>query len=957
MVHVVATGKERVGPVSCETDRARFLGRGRSTRDPVALESDGALSGTTGAVLDPIFALRARVRLRPGQSASVAFTTLVATTRERAFELAGRYHDPHAAQRALDLAWTATQVELRELGLTPADAAVFQELAGHLFFSNPAIRASQDELRRNRGSRQRLWAHGVSGDWPIVLATIDSTAGLPTHPATARGAPLLAPPGHDGGRRGAELAADELLPGAAQRNRRGGLLGRRRRAARPVGRRVRSARDLLGAEDLLMLRATARVHIPCDGRSLGRLLERRSRAPEQGRPVLDERAAAVSPRSHPRLWERKAVERGSRSTVEAPPEQVAVTFDNGYGGLTAEGDYRYRVRSHKVPPAPWTNVIANRSGGFIVSERGAGFTWAENSYFFRLTPWHNDPVTDPVTETIYLRDDETGEVWGATPAPTRHDAAFTVRHSAGTSTFRHQYAGIATELTLGMAGEEPVKVSLLRLTNADRRRRRLTVTAYAEWTLGVQREHTQHQVCTSYEAAAAGDLRPQLLRSGVRRPGGVSGHQRAGHELHRRPARIHRPQRDVRRSRRRSAHDRLSGTTGAGIDPCAALQCVIELAPGESREMVVILGAVSGENEARRVVAEYRQVARAKAAMDELGRGLGGDGCRSFRYARPTRRSTPCSTAGRCTRLSAAGCGRARRSIRAAAPTASATSCRTSWRSCTPSRRWRASTSCARRPASFVEGDVQHWWHPQSGRGVRTRFSDDLAWLPYVVDHYVRVSGDASVLDEMVPFLAMRPLEPHEHEVYDLPGVTEEQATVYEHCLRALRKALHDRRARAAAHRHRRLERRDESGRAWRARARACGSRGSWSPRSGSSPTTPTRAATPRWPPSFARRPTRTRARSRRTAWDGAWYRRAYFDDGTPLGSAAERRVPHRFDRAELERDLGRRRRPSGSARPCASLEEHLVREDARLLMLLTPPFDRDPARPGLHQGLSARCP
>jgi cyclic beta-1,2-glucan synthetase len=257
-VHVVDHGRERVGPVSCETDRARFLGRGRTTRDPVALEAVGPLSGTTGAVLDPVFALRTRVRLEPRQSASVAFTTLVAATREHAFELADRYHHPRAAQRALDLAWTSAQVELRELGVSPGDAGVFQELAGHLFYSNPALRAPQEELCRNRGSQPLLWTLGVSGDWPILLATIDNAEGLPTLRQ------LLAAH-HYWQRRGmmVDLVVVNLRPTtylrdleqsimtAIHASHAGGMMDR------PGGVFVRR-RDLLAPEVLTMLRATAR---------------------------------------------------------------------------------------------------------------------------------------------------------------------------------------------------------------------------------------------------------------------------------------------------------------------------------------------------------------------------------------------------------------------------------------------------------------------------------------------------------------------------------------------------------------------------------------------------------------------------------------------------------------------------------------------------------------------------
>ncbi len=943
VVHVVATGKERVGPVSCETDRARFLGRGRSTRNPVALDTDGVLSGTTGAVLDPIFSLRARVRLRPGQSATVAFTTLVAATRERAFELAGRYHDPHAAQRAFDLAWTATQVELRELNLTPADAGIFQELAGHLFFSNSAIRAPQDELQLNRGSRQQLWANGVSGDWPIVLAMIDSKAGLPTLRQ------LLAAHGY-WRRRGMivdvvvinsqqtsylrELhdeivAAVYTVAGAGALDQSGGAFVRRR--------------DQLAADDLLMLRATARVHIPCDGRSLGRLLEA-IETPDALETVEEENPSPPPVTS--RLWERRLSTHPPQHTIERP-EPAAVTFDNGYGGLTAEGDYLIRVGPAKVPPAPWTNVIANPRGGFVVSERGAGFTWAENSYFMRLTPWHNDPVSDPVTEAIYLRDDETGEVWSATPAPVGHEAEFTVRHSAGTSTFEQTFAGIFTRLTLGMAPEEPVKISVLRITNDDRRRRRLTVTAYAEWSLGVQREHTQHQVTTRFEARHeailarnhydpdfAGCVAFQAVSEVV------TGYTADRLEFLGRNGTPAAPA-----ALRLSA---LTGATGGGLDPCAAQQCIVDLAPGETRELAVILGAATGEEDALRMVAEYRDAGRARAAVD-ASVAAWTDRLSVVQVHTPDPSFD--IMLNRWTLYQALACRMWARS--ALYQSGGAYGFRDQLQDvmafvyAEPAVAREHIVRAAGR--QFLEGDVQHWWHPQSGRGVRTRFSDDLAWLPYVVDHYVRVTGDLSILDEQAPFLRMRPLEPHEHEVYDLPQVTSDQASVYEHCLRALRKACttgshglpligigdwNDGMNRVG------VEGKGESvWLAWflvrtlRLFAGQAGARGD------EAVAAELRAQADAY-----------EAAVDANGWDGAWYRRAYFDDGTPLGTATGQEC--RIDSiAQSWSVISAAGDPERQRVAMRSLEEHLVREDARLLMLLTPPFDTAPLDPGYIKG------
>ncbi len=973
-VHVVDEGRERVGAVTCETDRARFLGRGRSTREPVAVERDGPLSGTTGAVLDPIVALRTRVLLPPGQSASVAFTTLVATTAERAFELAGRYHDSHAAQRALDLAWTSTQIELRELGITPADAAVFQEVAGHLFYSSEAMRAPRAELVRNRGSRDRLWAHGISGDWPILLAIIESTDGLPTlrqlfaaHRYWRRRGMTVdlvivnAHPFSYQQELNSRITAAMFASGdAGMLDQPGGIFIRRK--------------DELPADDLLMLRATARVLIPCDGRSLGRIIRDLNRA-ETYDP--EERDSGVIP---PRIAERSTVPfasvvqrfRDRAASVLAPliaptaPPTLRyesrpvkrvdgmtgapLLFDNGFGGLTSDGDYQIHVQGDRLPPAPWSNVIANPRGGFVVSERGGGFTWAENSYFFRLTPWHNDPVSDPASEVLYLRDEESGALWCATPAPIRHEGPYVVRHRAGASSFEHEHHGIATQLTLGMAEDEPVKLSILRVTNRDSRTRQISVTAYAEWTLGVLREHTQHQVQTEFNSGLGaifaqntfdplfarwkaflamtepvtshtGDRREFLGRNGTSAaPAALASDPRAP----------------------------LARTTGAGIDPCAALQCVLQLAPGETREIVVLLGAGMDDAEAFRIIDTHRKVPEAGGVIDRVVEAW-------------TRRLSVITVhtpdpafdamVNRWTLYQALACRLWARS--ALYQSSGGYGFRDQLQDVTAlvyAEPALARAHILRAAArQFVEGDVQHWWHPQSGRGVRTRISDDLVWLPYVVDQYVQSTGDASVLDEYVPFLTMRELHPDEHEAYELPQITDEHGNVYEHCLRALRKALT-----TGAHGLPLIGVGD-----WNDGMNRVGVEGRgesvWL---GWFLVTTLRAFAPyaqtRGDEAVAEE-LRAKAEAYAAAvekhgWDGAWYRRAYFDDGTPLGSASsdECRIDSIAQSWSVISGAGK---PARQARAMASLEEHLVREDSRLLALLTPPFDKTPTDPGYIKG------
>ena len=969
-VHVIDAGRDRIADATCETDRSRFIGRGRSVRDPSAMQTVGALSGSTGAVLDPIFALRTRVRVAPGQSVSVAFTTLVATTRESAFELAGRYHDSHAAQRALDFAWTATQIGLAELGITPTNAAVFQDIAAQLLYGGASLAPPIDERRRNRGSQPRLWSYALSGDLPILLAQIDSVDGLPTLRE------LFA--AHRFWRRRG-LKVDLVVINAhsydyLQELREG--IGEAMVTAedamlidQPGGVFVRR-RDTFQAEDFLMLSATARVHVVCDGRPLARLLasaeERvwdsaQGTGSVDGAPIQDRNMIAAAPAEERssaltaiasvlRPLVAPLISRALR-TRPADAERVAarlpLQFDNGIGGLDADGDYRVRVEDGRLPPAPWSNVIANPLGGFLVTERGAGCTWAENAYFYRLTPWRNDPVSDPISDIIYLRDNDSGELWSPTPAPISGEGSYSVRHGAGSSTFEHQHEGIHTELLLGMPEDAAVKLSVLRIANTSDRVHRLTVTAFAEWTLGARREETQHYVRTRFVGEkqaifAQNHFDPQFTDwtaflaasepvtsySGDRLSFlGIDGNAANPMALR---------------------QDSLDGRTGVGLDPCAALQMRITLAPGETRYISVMLGAASTEAEARRILDRLRTSEQAKLAIKRS--------CDAW-----------------VTRLSA---------ITVRTPDAAFDAMMNKWTlyqalSC---RMWArmglyqssgaygfrdqlqdvmafvytepaiARAHILRAAArQFVEGDVQHWWHPHSGRGVRTRFSDDLAWLPYVVDQYVRVTGDKSVLDEYVPFISMRALAPLEHELYDLPTVTEEHGTIYEHCRRAIRRACtsgehglpligtgdwNDGMSRVGA------DGRGESVwlgwfliktlRAFVAHAESRNDTGETD---------------------FMRRTADAYAVAiESNAWDGQWYRRAYYDDGTPLGSASsgECKIDSLAQSWSVISGAG------GAARQQLAMKAfntQLVDEHTRLIMLLTPPFDRGDHDPGYIKG------
>ncbi len=923
-VHLVDAGPNRVGPVSCETDRSRFIGRGRTTRQPAALDREGPLSGTTGAVLDPIVAIRTRVRVRPGESVSVSFTTLVAPTREQAFDLADRYHDPHAAQRAHDLAWMATQIELRETGLDGARLAAIQDLAGRLLYG----RASVEVSGSNRGGQARLWNQGISGDLPILLATIKGAEGLATleelfvahRHLRRRGLDfdlvvVVAEP-HDYLQQLRDAIIDRMVAAsdAALVDQPGGVFIRRRDGFEPG--------------DYLMLAATAAIQIDCDGRPLTRIISAAVPRPgEEPPPVV-------------------ASSRGQRGQSLSQQERSDPT-SNGFGGLDGEGNYLIRVSGNHVPPAPWVNVISNPLGGFIVSERGAGCTWAGSSYFYRITPWHNDPVTDPVCDALYISDRDTGDLWSATPAPVEDAGVYGVCHAPGRSTFAHHHDGIATDLTVGVPVDAAVKLSLLRLTNRSDRPRTLTLTAYAEWTLGVRREVTTPHVRTWFEPELGAVLAQNRFDAGFAdKVAFISMTEKATSHTGDRRGFIGRHGDLSDPAALRS--DRLDNVAGSGLDPCGAIQCTIVLEPGESREVAVLLGAADGEAEVAGLISRLGSTVAVRGAVDVAVQGWQ-DRLSTIAVHTPdpdfdvminrwtlyqALSSRMWTRAGLYQSSGAYGFRDQLQDVMAFV---------------------HAEPGIARehllRAASrqFVEGDVQHWWHPLSGRGVRTRFSDDLAWLPFVVDHYVRTSGDTAVLDEVVPFIAMRELLPHEHELYDQPHQSGESATLYEHCLRALRRActsgVHGLPLIGSGDWNDGFSRVGVDGRGesvWLAWFLiACCSR-------------------------FAvqaerRGDDRSAAELRSLAdgyaeavelhgWDGSWYRRAWFDDGTPLGTAAatECRIDSIAQSWSVISGAGSRERQETAME---SLHEHLVDSEHRLIALLAPPFDDGDLEPGYIKG------
>ncbi|MEO7328139.1 MAG: glycosyl transferase family 36, partial [Minicystis sp.] len=863
MVQVMAIEEGSVGPLEHETSRALFVGRGRTLETPLAMEHPGPLSGTTGTVLDPVLCLRRVLSIPPGGRAQVAFTTAVAATRAAAIELAERFHDPRAITRTFELAWTDARVELRHLGISAMQAQRFQRLASAIVFPGAGLGASPEIVARNTLGKEGLWRHGISGDLPILLVRLDEVEA-----ADLLHEVLLA---HEFWRLNG-LTVDLVIlneePSSYLQPLQEQALGAIRRSPghapldQPGGVFLRRA-DQMPESEQVLLQSTARAVLLSSQGSLARQLRR-------AKPRASTNGTRFLPRGK------------GQPEKSAPIDRPELLFWNGLGGFRPDGrEYVILLDGRAKTPAPWCNVVANPRFGFVISESGSSFTWVDNSQTHRLTPWSNDPVTDPSGEAIYLRDEDDGALWSPTPLPAGGSDPYLVRHGQGYTTFEHQRGTLGHELTVFVAAVDNVKISRLRLRNRGALPRRLSVYGYVEWVLGTTRAQSSRSVVTERVADAGAILArnassafPERFAffASSERPQSLTGDRlellgRCG--TLRRPAGL--------------ATLTLEGRIGGGLDPCAALQIALTLAPGETKDLVFVLGEGASREQALSLAREHRDPVRAQATLDgAIARWDEILGTVVVRTPEPSMdlllnrwllyQAIGCRIWARSGLYQSGGAYGFRDQLQDVLATVHAA----------PAiAREHVLRAAARQ---FREGDVQHWWHPESGQGVRTRYVDDRVWLPYVVASYVASTGDSAILDERIPFLDQRPLEPQEHEVFGVPTISAETATLYEHCTRALDRSgavgPHGLPAMGGGDWNDGMNRVGEKGQGesvWMAWFLATTLRDF------------SKLAAARDDGDRAARCAREIARLTSVieehAWDGAWYRRAYFDDGTPLGA------------------------------------------------------------------------
>jgi cellobiose phosphorylase len=907
------------GNISFESDRMRFIGRGRDAAMPQMLLHDEPLSGSAGPVLDPVVAIRVPIELDPGAALTIDWFTGAGESRAETETLAAACREAGAGDHVLAQAGRFRAETLARLGADEDDARTWEDMAEALLFNDATQRADAEVITTNRRGQSALWAFGISGDVPLVL--IQGAAAVDLQ----RVRKLI---GAHAFWRAYGLAVEVMV------------VCRDEELRRAAASRVDA--DLLNKRDGVFLRTDAELDE--DARHL---------LASAARLVVDgsTRTAGASRPLEPIGPVASGASDGSGASDEAARMRINMPGDlvdfNGHGGFTPDQrEYVITTSAANMTPMPWSNVIANPNFGSLISESGSACTWSENAHEFRLTPWSNDPVSDANSEAFYIRDEASGCYWSPTLLPVRGAGDYRVRHGFGYSVFEHSERGIATTLTVFVANDAPIKLSLLTLRNDGAETRRLSVTGHVDWVLGDERSKTLMHVVSEVDAATGAQFAFNSWNTDFE--GRTAFFDVEGDDKSFGADRVDFFGRGgTRAAPAAMAHERLSGRVGAALDPCATLRVNVELAPGEQRDLVFRLGAGKTADEARDLVRQWRTIEAREAFLSVQSHWR-----RKFDALQVQTPDVAVNALvngwlpyqviasrlwGRTAFYQSSGAFGFRDQLQDVMALVHTES------SLVREHLLRAASH------QFEEGDVQHWWHPPSDKGVRTRISDDFLWLPLAVSRYVDVTGDADVLDVSCPYLHSRPLNDDEENIYEAPQTADTSGSLYEHCSRALRHAM--------AHYGKRGLPLMGAG-DWNDGMNFVGVGGKgesvwlaffliavlkrFEP-----------LARVRGDDDFAglcaSEAAVLAAHVEATSWDGSWYQRATFDDGTLLGSATNAEC--RIDSIAQSWAVLSGAAPEARAlRAMDSLYELLVDADVRVVRLLDPPFDHSQPSPGYIQ-------
>ena len=923
-----------------ESSRELFIGRGNSLKNPIALTSDKQLSGTTGYVLDPCMSLRVKIELNPGESQTISFLSAFSYNRDHILQIANRYRDANQINRAFEVAWSQASIELRNEQAYGRHGPVFQRLANALMLNVEKLRAKPDVIGRNRLGQSGLWRFGISGDLPIALVKITE--------------------------QNQTKIIEELLQAHHYLRNRGFQFDL-------VILNEHSGGYLQSAQDEIEFLIRSSFSAPLIDKKGGIFTRNLTQLSEEERDLIQSVAKVVLSGLRGSLTSQLRFEEPGQEWLplelkRTPNYRLSAAnhsndkgeFYNGVGGFDEDGkSYSFSINDKTLPPAPWSNVIANPRFGTVVTEVGGGYTWSENSRENRLSPWTNDPVMDQLGEVVYLRDVKSGQFWCPTPRPISLEADVSVHHRFGETEFLTTIEGITSTLAISVSPEDTVKYWNLKLENVTPSPRTIEVFLYVNWVMGVQRQDANSQLVSNFDKELEmlfvqnhynADFGRKVLFLGSSRTIEGFTTQRVEFIGRNRDTASPLALAQVGASQKNGPKSfvKLSQKIGAGHDSCGVIKVLVTIEPYATETLSLFLGDADSLELMRTKAPQIKEVtfAHSEAASTKA---LFQHAISTVQVKTPVRsfdilvngwllyQTIGCRLWGRTGFYQSGGAFGFRDQLQDSMALLYSR----------PDLVKKQILLHASR--QFPEGDVQHWWHPPTGKGVRTRISDDYLWMPLITQKYIEVTGDTDILNERAGFIDGPVLAENEMEAYIVPHVSQHTSTIYEKCLLMMDRALH-----FGVHGLPFIGGGDwndgmnEIGRLGKGESVWMG----WfliSVLKSFIGTLQTRGDTRRV--DLYNQTIETLRKSlEEKSWDGDWYRRAYFDDGSPVGSKEneECKIDSLPQSWSVISEAGDRDR---AITAMDAVYDNLVSKEFNIIKLFTPPFNTGPQEPGYIKG------